>query len=100
MTLQYTALDILVYGSYVRSYLRFFYLNKAIFAILDVSSLHLQNVKLLWKFFTIINIDIAHQCLNHTDVAYLCLDHIDAGLPHLSDTVEDVDHALGLRLLQ
>ena len=37
----------------VRSYLCFFYLNGVIFAVLDVSSLPLKNVKLLWKFFYI-----------------------------------------------
>jgi len=42
-TLQYAALDILAQGSYVRSYLYFFYLNKVIFAVLDVSSLPLQK---------------------------------------------------------
>jgi len=42
-TLQYAALDILAQGSYVRSYLCFFYLNKVIFAGLDVSSLPIQK---------------------------------------------------------
>jgi len=43
MTLQYAALDISAYSSYVRSYLCFFYLNKVIFAVLDVSPLPLQK---------------------------------------------------------
>jgi len=41
-TLQYAALDISAQSSYVRSYLCFFYLNKLIFAVLDVPSLPLQ----------------------------------------------------------
>ena len=40
--LQYAALDISAQSSYVRSYLCFFYLNKVIFAVLDVPSLPLQ----------------------------------------------------------
>ena len=34
----------------VRLCLRYFYLNKVIFAVLDVPSLPLQKNKLLWKF--------------------------------------------------
>ena len=41
-TLQYATLDISAQSLYVRSYLCFFYLNKVIFAVLDVSSLPLQ----------------------------------------------------------
>jgi len=40
--LQYAALDISAQSSYVTSYLCFFYLNKVIFAVLDVPSLPLQ----------------------------------------------------------
>ena len=65
-TLQYAALDILAQGSYVRSYLCFFYLNKVIFAVLDVPSLPLRECYTSMEvFFTLISyrsVQIALSC--------------------------------------
>jgi len=53
-TLQYAALDILAQGSYVRSYLCFFCLNKVIFAVFDVSSLPLQKCQTSMAVFFLV----------------------------------------------